>query len=102
MEEQKELLRRRVHFLGSVPMLRRLDQRELTALARELSPRSFAAGQAVVEWGEEGDEMYLIEQGAAVALVPADGALHDRRGAEVEVRRYEEGDFFGSEQSDAG
>eukprot|EP01047_Picozoa_sp_COSAG01_P007586 COSAG01_NODE_289_length_19391_cov_119.323122_22_plen_786_part_00 len=95
MEEQKELLRRRVHFLGSVPMLRRLDQRELTALARELSPRSFAAGQAVVEWGEEGDEMYLIEQGAAVALVPADGALHGRRGAEVEVRRYEEGDFFG-------
>jgi CRP-like cAMP-binding protein len=52
-----------------VPLLQHLSEFQIEALSKELTRQQFAAGQAIVTQGEEGDEMYFLDMGDALAEV---------------------------------
>ncbi|HYY79280.1 MAG TPA: cyclic nucleotide-binding domain-containing protein [Actinomycetes bacterium] len=69
--------------LERTPLFAGLDREQLQTVLRVGQRASFQAGQAIVERGERGDAMYIIESGAAE--VDVGGRFH----------RLERGDFFG-------
>ena len=81
------LMRQRTAFLGSVPLLKRLNDEERAGLVRELTERRFAPSEHIITAGDMGDCMYIIEEGAAAAVVDGVG----------EVKQYGVGDFFGEQ-----
>lgn len=60
---ESEETRERVHFLKSIPELRKLPQVSLQRLAQVLSPRSFPKNRVISLQGEDADEMFFIKYG---------------------------------------
>ena len=77
MAAPKELLRR-------VPLFDGLDDRHLDTLARNLTDRTFAAGQQITVEGTSGVGFFVIEDGEAVVTVGGE-----------ERRTLGPGDYFG-------
>jgi ATP-binding cassette, subfamily B, bacterial len=75
--------------LRHIPLLRPLDDEQLTALAGQLVSIKVGAGQPVISEGEPGSLFYLIARG----LVTVSKAGPD--GEPVEVARLGDGDQFG-------
>jgi len=77
-----------IHFLRSVPLLEPLEDYERCKLADCLDTSEYADGDAVITEGEEGDAIFLVEKGTAVAtkLIGEENKI---------VKEYSAGDFFG-------
>ena len=65
----------RVRLLGGVATLRSLTIKEKRALARALIPEDFAAGAHVITAGDEGDAMFIVQDGDLEAI-SADESTH--------------------------
>ena len=76
-------------FLGSVPILESLTDRERAKLADVLQTREFAPGETVIQEGEVGREFYLVEEGEATVYKRSDS------GGEDVVMNLKRGDYFG-------
>jgi len=62
----------RIELLKTIPLFESLENDDLSALAHKLREVNVASGQAVFAQGDEGDAMYLIEDGA-VDIVAGSG-----------------------------
>jgi hypothetical protein len=61
---QRESRRQTIlRFLANVPVLRGLSGGDRVAIAKALKLKEYTAGRAIITEGEEGDTMYLIEEG---------------------------------------
>jgi cGMP-dependent protein kinase len=60
--------------LLQVPLLKGLSDNDLLRVAGRMPERMYADGDALIRYGERGDEMYLIRYGKVGAMV-ACGAM---------------------------
>lgn len=80
---------RREAFLESIPMLETLTEVQRSTLADSLHEEHAAAGAFVICQGDEGDRIYIVEEGELVAQkMGPDGQTHD-------VFQYGPGSYFG-------
>ena len=77
-----------IELLATVPLFTGLAKDDLERLAEGCRIETFAAGEAIVEFGEPGRSLFLITEGQVQVLYPA-------RDAEFELARLGPGDFFG-------
>ena len=75
--------------LRSVPLFASLDDVEATGLRELLDLELKPAGSVLFKQGDEGDAMYLIEDGGVRIFI------HDEEGDEVTLAELGGGDFFG-------
>ncbi len=61
----------RVELLRNIPLFESLEQEDLSVLVSKLREARFEAGQTVFSQGDEGDAMYLIEEGAVDVVAGA-------------------------------
>jgi CRP/FNR family cyclic AMP-dependent transcriptional regulator len=61
------------NLLRQIPLFESMEDADLTALSQKLTPQSFAEGAVIFKQGDQGDAMYLIEDGA-VDIVAGSGA----------------------------
>jgi len=80
--EQKEFFKR-------VPLLAGLAEAELEALVKDFSRRQFRQGEAIIQQGDPGQVLYLIEAGQVRVYV------QDETGQETSVNLCGPGDIFG-------
>ena len=71
--------------IRSVPIFVKLNQLQLHELAKATAHARFEDGEPIVQQGEPGDAMYIIERGGCVAEVEGVGV----------VKRFATGDCFG-------
>lgn len=76
-------------FLGTVPIFRKLNRRDLGFLETMVHVRNYRAEEIIFEEGDIGSGMYAIRSGQVLIY------NHDEHGHEVEVAVLEPGDFFG-------
>jgi len=81
---QKRRRQRYECFLNSIELLKSLTEDERLRIADVLQPRDFRNGETIIEAGETGSELFLLESGTAVAVV--DGQS---------VKSYGPSDYFG-------
>lgn len=60
-------------LLRQIPLFESMEDTDLVALGKKLSPKTFAAGETIFAQGDEGDAMYLIQEGA-VDIVAGSGS----------------------------
>lgn len=88
-EPTPDELRRRFAVLQKVAVLYTLSDNLLRALARQMQPGFAAAGSTIVAQGDQGDSLYVVEEGRAeVTVKQAEG--HD-----ITIAYLADGDFFG-------
>ncbi len=58
--------------LGGVPLLQRLNARQLRSVARSAARQEFGPGDRVVTEGERGDGFYVLETGSATVSLHGD------------------------------
>jgi signal transduction histidine kinase len=75
--------------LSQLPFFRQLPLEHVEELARLGRVVEMPAGHVVCEEGESSDSMYVVLAGQVLAY------RHGDAGGPVEIRRFEEGDFFG-------
>ena len=68
-DDSAERLQQVQKLVANVPLLQQLSEFQIEELTKDLTRKQFAAGEAIVTQGEEGDEMYFLEAGDAVADV---------------------------------
>jgi len=78
-----------VDVLRRTPILRLLAEHDLVELTSHLQHLPFAAGEHIIQQGQEGDSMYFIVQGE-VAI-----SFRSEDGGEREVAKLEPGGHFG-------
>ncbi len=59
-------------LLREIPLFESMEKEDLAALGNKLLQKSFGEGDAIFEQGEEGDAMYIIQEGA-VDIVAGSG-----------------------------
>ena len=59
-------------LLRQIPLFESMEDADLVALGKKLTPKTFAAGDVIFAQGDEGDAMYLIQEGA-VDIVAGSG-----------------------------
>lgn len=79
------IIRQRVEFMRRVPMLTSLSEEQLMSLAGKLTEQKFRPGDRIIMVGDDGDCMYIVEDGEAGAYIDGVG----------QVVSYGPGDFFG-------
>lgn len=76
-------------FLSTVGVFSLLGPDEVTRVAEHLSAVELDGGQVLFNEGDQGNEMYILADGAAaVSISLPDGGTH-------EIARFSPGDFFG-------
>lgn len=81
--------RRRLSWLHQVPVLTALDEPALALLVDRLTLAPFAEGEDIVEQGDEGRALFIIEAGTCSVR------LREGDRPQREVARLGSGDFFG-------
>jgi cAMP-dependent protein kinase regulator len=71
------------------PLFSDFSRDELLEVIRGLALRSFTPGAIVMTEGEDGDSLFILTTGTVRAFVK------NQEGRNIEVRRMEEGEFFG-------
>ena len=61
----------------AVPLLAELSVRECTEIAKALCVCHFGSGAEIMRQGAEGDAMYVLEEGAAVAEIAGVGIVKE-------------------------
>eukprot|EP00879_Flechtneria_rotunda_P001387 GHRR01001538.1.p1 GENE.GHRR01001538.1~~GHRR01001538.1.p1 ORF type:complete len:1213 (+),score=453.23 GHRR01001538.1:393-3641(+) len=80
---------RALRFVRKVPLLKGLSDNDLLRVAGRMPERVYADADALIHYGERGDEMYLIRYGKVRVLVP------DGKGSRIEVAVLGRGQFVG-------
>ncbi|MEW5320291.1 MAG: hypothetical protein WDW38_011373 [Sanguina aurantia] len=80
---------RALRFLRKLPLLKGLSDNDLIRAAARMPQRVYQDGQALIKYGERGDEMYLIRYGKVKVMRP------DGKGGQVEAVRLGRGQFVG-------
>jgi len=76
-------------LLRSIPLFVGLTDEDLHELGRALVPRSFSAGDMVLNQGDTGDAMYIVEDGECNIHLPGDAS---RR---ISLKDIARGEYFG-------
>ncbi|HET59899.1 MAG TPA: cyclic nucleotide-binding domain-containing protein [Chloroflexi bacterium] len=76
-------------LLANVPLFSKMNKRSLVPLADRLIERKFAAGDRIIEQGNEGFGLFIIASGTAEVR------FEDEDGNITVVNELGEGDFFG-------
>jgi uncharacterized membrane protein len=87
--ESPQPLSDEARHLAQIPLLRRLDQRELCKLAEEVDQISFKSGDMIFRQKDPGDALYIIESGTVRIWV------HDDDVKQLTLAELRPGDFFG-------
>jgi hypothetical protein len=80
---------RALRFVRKVPLLKGLSDNDLLRVAERMPERVYADGQALIRYGERGDEMYLIRYGKVRA--GASGRTRPARGQPAAERSRRRG-----------
>lgn len=78
----------RIAFLKKIHLFHGLSEEELTAVAEELTEKTFPAGTAIFKEGERGESFYLISDGGVELM---------RVGQSKPISQLVTGDYFGEE-----
>jgi len=73
-----------LRILRSVPILSKLNEAELQAVANLMTETTFSAGEKIITQGEDGKSFYIIQQGECTA-----------QAGEKVLRKLKDGDIFG-------
>ena len=76
-------------LLRSIPLFTGLTDEDLDELGRALVPREFAAGDMVLNQGDTGSSMYIVEDGECNIHLPGDAS---RR---ISLKDLARGEYFG-------
>lgn len=76
--------------LRKVPLFQSIDPNEMAMLARKVESHDYKKGTVVVEAGEEGDSLYVVERGTLKISLPGKG-----KNKELILAIIGEGEFFG-------
>jgi CRP/FNR family cyclic AMP-dependent transcriptional regulator len=76
-------------LLRSIPLFAGLTDEDLQELARALEPRRFSAGQMVLNQGDSGSSMYIVDSGECNIHLPGDAS---RR---ISLKDIARGEYFG-------
>jgi uncharacterized membrane protein len=76
-------------LLRSIPLFAGLTEEDLDELGRHLEPRRFAAGSMVLNQGDSGSSMYIVESGECNIHLPGDAS---RR---ISLKDIARGEYFG-------
>src|SRR6478752_4103648 len=76
-------------LLRSIPLFTGLTDEDLDELGRALVPRSFSAGDMVLNQGDTGTSMYIVEHGECNIHLPGDAS---RR---ISLKDIARGEYFG-------
>ena len=79
-------LARKKTFLTHVALLSTLDDKELETVADNLEQVVFEPGEAIINEGDEGDSLYIVDEGSARAT---------KEGIDHPLMEYEKGEWFG-------
>ena len=82
-------LRKRFATLERVAILFTLSDNILRALARQLQPASVPKGTSIINQGEQGDALFIIEDGRCEVVV------EESPGHQIVIAFLGPGDFFG-------
>eukprot|EP00960_Hanusia_phi_P028887 747641-Hanusia_phi.AAC.1 len=77
-------------FLRGVPILSNLTAEELAKVADVMEAKWFEGGEYIIEQGEDGDTMFFIEEGNAIATKNAGPGRPSKK-----VMDFSKGDYFG-------
>ncbi len=77
------------YFLGTIPMFKKLDKRELAFLENIVHVRNYEADETIFGEGDIGSGMYFIRSGQVEIY------RRDDQGQETEEAILSSGDFFG-------
>jgi len=80
---------RALRFLRKLPLLKGLGDQDLIHAASRMPQRVYEDGQALISYGERGDELFLIRYGKVRVLRP------DGKGGRIEVVQLGRGQFVG-------
>jgi CRP-like cAMP-binding protein len=78
-----------IDFINRVPLFHGLKDRQLKNLARRFIPRTFRAGETIVQQGKGGAGMFILISGRAEAV------LETSDNVEAVVNTFGPMDFFG-------
>ncbi|HMV62085.1 MAG TPA: Crp/Fnr family transcriptional regulator [Rhodocyclaceae bacterium] len=78
-----------MNYLDRVDLFAGLDEAQMQSLVDRSRLRSFVASTVVVNEGDEGGSMYVVQSGSLKAY------LTDKTGREVTLSLLDEGDYFG-------
>ncbi|HNO88207.1 MAG TPA: cyclic nucleotide-binding domain-containing protein, partial [Rhodocyclaceae bacterium] len=78
-----------MNYLDRVDLFAGLDEAQTQSLVDRSRLRSFVASTVVVNEGDEGGSMYVVQSGSLKAY------LTDKTGREVTLSLLDEGDYFG-------
>jgi len=89
--DMRELIQSNLNLrvLAGVPLLNKLSDSELAAVAAQLTLRTFAKGAKIVEQGSSGTEFFIIKSGECIAQQAQES------GAVKNLKKLRDGDFFG-------
>jgi uncharacterized membrane protein len=76
-------------LLRSIPLFEGLTDEDLIELSRALEPRRFAAGTMIINQGDSGSSMYIVESGDCNIHLPGDAS---RR---ISLKDIARGEYFG-------
>ena len=76
--------------LPTIPLFRSLDPQSLDSIARAVKPVFLKQGEALFRKGDDGNEMYIIEEGAIKIVLPSSV------GEEIILTVLREQSFFGT------
>lgn len=77
-----------LNFLRGCELFSDLTTAQLAILAEVMQEEDFLPDEAIVDQGDRDDNFFLLQKGNAVAAIMGDQG-------EVEVKKYQKGDFFG-------
>ncbi|EKX36560.1 hypothetical protein GUITHDRAFT_97527, partial [Guillardia theta CCMP2712] len=77
-------------FLRGVPILSNLTAEELAKVADVMEAKWFEGGEYIIEQGEDGDTMFFIEEGSAIATKNAGPGRPSKK-----LMDFSKGDYFG-------
>ena len=80
--------RRRIDFVSGLDMFARLKDEEKASVADCMQVIVYAAGETIIRQGEQGDSMFLIDDGLVRIVVEERGAVH-------QLAVLEAGHYFG-------
>jgi len=89
--EMRDLMQSNLNLriLSGVPVLNKLSESELSAVAAQMSLRAYKKNSKIVSQGSTGTEFFIIKSGECIAQKT------EESGATKNLKKLKDGDFFG-------
>jgi CRP-like cAMP-binding protein len=79
-----------INYLKSVIPFSKLPESSLQSISQDLKKVNYPAGKIIIEAGEEGDSLYIIEEGSVQIYIKESGS-----GDKIILSQLSRGDYFG-------